>query len=128
MLAMTKTPQHALLLFAHGSSDPAWAAPFERIRDTVVKLQPDLPVALAYLERMKPSFAEGVAHLAAAGATEITVAPLFLAPGGHVKSDLPALMAEASTRHGIAIRAASSLGESPTMIAAMAGWALQTTR
>jgi len=114
----------ALLLFAHGSSDPAWAQPFERIRDAVAQSRPGMPVALAYLERMSPSFAEGIAHLVASGATEVTVAPLFLAPGGHVKSDLPALADTARKKHGVNIRILSSLGESAAMIEAIATWAL----
>ena len=115
----------ALLLFAHGSGDPAWAEPFERIRDSVQQSRPGMPVALAYLERMTPSFSEGVAQLVASGATEVTVAPLFLAPGGHVKNDLPRLAEAASRQHGVAIRVLSSLGESSAMIEAIAGWAIE---
>ncbi|MBI3714398.1 MAG: CbiX/SirB N-terminal domain-containing protein [Betaproteobacteria bacterium] len=115
----------ALLLFAHGSSDPGWALPFERIRDVVARSRPGMPVALAYLERMAPSFAEGIAQLTAAGATEVTVAPLFLAPGGHVKNDLPALAEAAAQRHGVAIRVLPSLGEASGMIDAIARWAIE---
>ena len=114
----------ALLLFAHGSSDPAWAAPFEQIRDEIAARRPDMPVGLAYLERMSPSFAEEVARLVTAGATEITVAPLFLAPGGHVKKDLPALAQAALQAHGVPIHISPSLGESPEMIESIARWAL----
>ncbi len=121
---MSSMSTRALLLFAHGSSDPAWAAPFERIREEIAARQPNIPVALAFLERMVPSFAEGIAVLVAAGANDITVAPLFLAPGGHVKKDLPALAREAETVHAISIRVLPSLGESPEMIDAIAQWAI----
>lgn len=125
---MFSMSMRALLLFAHGSSDPGWAAPFERIRDAVAAGQAGRPVALAYLEKMRPSFAEAAAQLAAAGATEIVVAPLFLAPGGHVKNDLPALAAEAAKTNGIAVRVLPALGESPAMIAAIARWAVEQER
>jgi sirohydrochlorin cobaltochelatase len=115
----------ALLLFAHGSSDPAWAKPFERIRDAVTQASPERAVALAYLERMSPGFDEAVAALVEQGIREVVVAPLFLAPGGHVRSDLPALIAAAAARHGIAIRALASLGESPDIIDAIATWAIR---
>jgi sirohydrochlorin cobaltochelatase len=49
--------------------------------------------------------------------------PLFLAPGGHVKRDLPALVAAARTRHpALEIRAAGSIGEVDDVLAAMADW------
>ncbi len=121
---MFRMNKRALLLFAHGSSDPAWAAPFERIRDEIAARRPDMPIGLAYLERMLPSFAEEVDRLVKAGAGEITVAPLFLAPGGHIKKDLPALVEAAAGAHGISIKALPSLGESPEMIGAIAQWAI----
>lgn len=112
-----------LILFAHGSSDPRWSAPFERIHQIVAARQA-APVALAYLERMSPTLDEAAASLAAAGVTQATLVPLFLAVGGHMRNDLPAMVAQASTAHGIDIAVRATIGESDDMIAAIADWIL----
>ena len=84
----------ALILFAHGARDPRWAAPFERLRDTIRTRQPDLRVELAFLEFMTPALPEIAVAMAADGVTEITLVPVFLGQGGHVLRDLPLLLEE----------------------------------
>ncbi len=86
-----------ILLFAHGSRNPAWAAHFERLRDEVRKSAPQ--VSLCYLELCAPDFAVGVADLVGAGCVEIKVIPIFLAPGKHTEQDLPELVDEAQRVH-----------------------------
>ena len=44
--------KEGLVLFAHGSREPEWATPFERIAQ---QLSTSYLVELAYLERMKPT-------------------------------------------------------------------------
>jgi sirohydrochlorin cobaltochelatase len=107
-----------IVLFAHGSRDPAWARPFEEIAARVAK---KFPVRLAYLELMRPTLAEAVASLASAGAQSIRVVPLFLGPGAHVSEDLPRLVSSAQAAHPrIAIAVGKPLGEQPEVIAALA--------
>jgi sirohydrochlorin cobaltochelatase len=113
----------ALLLFAHGSSDPTWAAPFEAIRDAVAA-RSMTPVALAYLERMHPSLDEATAALAHDGVGDITLVPLFLAVGGHMRNDLPAMVREAEAAHSVRITVRKTIGESPEMRASIADWIL----
>jgi sirohydrochlorin cobaltochelatase len=120
---MKTTTHSAILLFAHGSSDPAWAEPFEKILARV-RSQTTQPVALAYLERMPPSMDAAVASLAAAGMKEITLVPLFLAVGGHMRNDLPGMVKDAENAHGVTIQVRQTIGESPDMIANIAGWAV----
>ena len=84
----------ALILFSHGARDPRWAAPFERLRDTIRTRQPDLRVELAFLEFMTPALPEIAVAMAADGVTEITLVPVFLGQGGHVLRDLPLLLEE----------------------------------
>ena len=91
--------KNALLLFAHGSRNPAWAREFETLRDEIKRLAPERMVALCYLELCEPNFAEGAQALIAQGATDIEVVPLFFAPGKHTVEDLPALVAEANAAH-----------------------------
>ena len=40
----------AMILFAHGARDPAWATPFERLRQLIRDILPDATVSLAFLE------------------------------------------------------------------------------
>jgi len=107
-----------IVLFAHGSRDPAWSRPFESIASQLSKT---FLVRLAYLELMRPSLVEAVAALAAAGAQSIRVVPLFLGPGGHVKDDLPRLVAAARNGHPhVEITLEKPIGEQPEVIAAIA--------
>jgi sirohydrochlorin cobaltochelatase len=110
--------KQAIVLFAHGSRDPEWARPFEAI---ALELSANSLVRLAYLEQMKPDLAEAVAALAAAGARSIRVVPLFLGSGGHVKQDLPRLVAAAREAHaGLEIKLEQPIGEQPGVLAAIA--------
>ena len=80
--------KEGIVLLGHGSKDPEWSQPFEKIAVSVAKRLPAVAVALAYLEH-GPSLEEAVTVLAAKGALSIRVVPLFLGTGGHVKEDLP---------------------------------------
>lgn len=112
----------ALILFSHGSPDPDWAEPLRQLESRIARQLAPMPVRLTFLPPAAPGFAEAVAELAQAGITEITVAPVFLARGGHVKKDLPELAAAAEAQHGVHIRLLPTLGESPELLDAMAAW------
>lgn len=88
-----------IILLAHGSRDPQWTAPFERMRDAVQLRLPGCAAVLAYLEHSTPDFATAVVQLVARGTTVIEVVPLFLGPGGHVRNDVPKLIERAMERH-----------------------------
>ena len=97
------------MLFAHGSREPEWARPFERI---AARLRTGFLVELAYLERMKPTLDDAVASLVANGAKRVRIVPLFFGEGGHVREDLPKLAAAARARHaGIEIVLERAIGE-----------------
>ena len=109
-----------IVLFAHGSRDPEWARPFEALAAT---LSPkfDGPVKLAYLELMPPSLEQAIGALVADGAKTIRVVPVFLGQGGHVKEDLPKLLAAARKRHpGIEFSLDAPIGEQTAVIEAIA--------
>ncbi|HKU45595.1 MAG TPA: CbiX/SirB N-terminal domain-containing protein [Burkholderiales bacterium] len=107
-----------IVLFAHGSRDPEWARPFEAI---AAQLSQQFLVRVAYLETMRPSLAEAVAALAEAGARSIRVVPVFFGAGGHVKEDLPRLVAEAKRAHpAVKLTLEAPIGEQPAVIAAIA--------
>jgi sirohydrochlorin cobaltochelatase len=90
--------RHALLLIAHGSKDPTWKQPFEAMAEQLAKTHQG-PVLLSYLESTTPDVAQALAQLLAQGAQQVTVAPLFLASGSHVRVDIPALVAQARRDH-----------------------------
>jgi sirohydrochlorin cobaltochelatase len=114
----------AILLFAHGARDPSWAEPFRRIVARLRQKQPGIRMELAFLELMKPDLASAVAGLAAAGVGQITVVPLFLAQGGHLKEDLPKLLDDIRSHHpALRIDVTSAIGDSEDLTNAIADWA-----
>lgn len=113
--------KQGIVLFAHGSRDPEWARPFERISAEVERRLPSAAVCVAYLEQMHPTLEEAVAAFAAAGVKSIRVVPLFFAPGGHVKEDLPRLVSRLAAAHrDLELRLEAPIGERPEVIAAIA--------
>jgi sirohydrochlorin cobaltochelatase len=120
------TPTPGLLLFAHGARDPNWALPFEAVVRIVRAKRPGLPVELAFLEFMQPTLAEAGARLVAAGSTKVSVVPLFLGAGGHVRKDLPALLAELNQTHpSVTWSLQPAIGEIDSVVQAMAEAALR---
>ena len=116
----------ALILFAHGARDPEWAAPMRRVQDAVRALQPDVRVELAFLEFMTPTLAECAETLLAEGYDKLTVVPMFIAQGGHLKRDVPALIEQLrSTRKSVEISLLPAIGEQESVVQAMAAAALR---
>ena len=110
--------KEGIVLLGHGSRDPEWSQPFEKIAVSVAKRLPAVAVALAYLEH-GPSLEEAVTALVAKGALSIRVVPLFLGTGGHVKDDLPKLVAQAK-RPEIQLALEKPIGEQTEVIDAIA--------
>ena len=52
-----------LMLFAHGSRDARWAAPFEAVAARIRALRPGVPLQLAFLEQMRPTLSEAAVAL-----------------------------------------------------------------
>lgn len=114
-------PTHGVLLFAHGARDSRWALPFEDVAERVRTRAPGVPVELAYLEFMTPGLVEAGHRLAAAGCERIEVVPLFLGAGGHVRKDIPALLAELEAAHPqVHWMLRPAIGELDSVIEAMA--------
>ena len=112
-----------VVLFAHGSRDPDWARPFQAIEKKVASANADKTVALAFLELMQPTLPDAIDRLVAEGCRRITVAPLFMAQGAHLKRDLANLLAAARERHrSIELTALPAAGEAAAVAEAIAGW------
>jgi sirohydrochlorin cobaltochelatase len=110
--------KEGIVLVAHGSRDPEWAQPFQRIAARVADKLPAVAVGLAFLEH-GPSLDEAIGALVAKGAACVRVVPVFLGQGGHVKEDLPRLVC-AAARPGVTLRLESTIGDDPRVIEAIA--------
>ena len=112
----------SLLIIAHGSRR---AASNDEVRQLAgqVRAQPGQAydhVETAFLELAEPSIPEGLAALAAKGATEIVAFPYFLAAGTHVANDIPEAIAEFSRSHpAVKVRLTPHLGASAVLPAAI---------
>ena len=116
----------AIILFAHGARDREWARPFERIRSLLAQRSPKTPVELAFLELMRPTLAEAMSALADRGAERVTVVPLFMAQGNHLRNDFPELVRRACENNpGLSIRIAPAIGDVDALLDAIAQWILR---
>ena len=78
-------------------------------------------IVLAFLELMRPSLQECAASLYAEGVRSLRVVPVFLGVGGHLKNDLPKLVATIRGIHAdLEITVEPPIGEQAEVIAAIA--------
>ena len=114
-----------IVLFAHGARDPEWARPFEAIRERVRAKRPEYRIELAFLEFMAPTLDEAIDAVIAEGALCVTVFPLFMAEGGHVRRDVPKILDDLRAKHPrIPIMLESAIGDVPEILDAISGWML----
>ena len=114
-----------IVLFAHGSRDPEWAAPFRQVCQRVRTNRPEYPIELAFLESMSPTLEEAIGTLAEQGASAITVFPLFMAQGGHLKEDVPRILDSIRASHPhVPICLETAVGNVPEILDAIAAWIL----
>lgn len=115
----------ALILFAHGARDPEWANPMRRVRAAVLQRDPTLRVELAFLEFMAPNLGDCARTLVTEGYDAISVVPMFIAQGGHLKNDVPVLMDELRNTHpDVRFVLSPPVGETEAIVQAMASYAL----
>lgn len=105
-----------LILLAHGSRDPQWRAPFEKLITGLLAEPKALPVHLAYVEFAQPSLLQVARECAEMGAQAVQVLPLFLAAGAHLADDVPGMVEE--IRHNfpsLQVEVLPPLGTDPRM-------------
>lgn len=114
------TPSYALILLAHGSSDPHWRAPFENFH-AALTTRLETPLRLAYMELCEPSLESTVAELADAGVERAEILPLFFAAGRHLRKDVPGQVdALAHAVPGVELTLLPPVGEHPAFVEALA--------
>ena len=98
--------------------------PFAAVRARMEASRPGVAVLNAYLELTEPQLDAAVDELAARGFDRITIVPMFLARGGHLRRDLPALVESLQRAHpGLHLRTTPAIGEDGDMLDALAQWA-----
>jgi sirohydrochlorin cobaltochelatase len=113
----------ALVLFAHGARDPEWSVPFRNMQRKIAARCPAVTVELAFLELMPPALGDVLERLATAGHAHITIAPVFMAQGGHLKQDLPRLIDELRRRHpAVAFDLLPPVGKAEPVLDAISDW------
>lgn len=121
---MNNSATTGTILFAHGSRDPQWRVPFEDILKKMQTLSV-APTSLAFLECMTPTLEQAIDDMVSAGVQQITVVPVFLAVGSHVRKDLPTLLAAARLKHPeLTLQASAAIGEQHAIQEAIATFAL----
>ena len=98
----------------------------EAVASRIGQLQPGLPVRCAYLELIAPTLEEAAAELVSEGVEQVTVAPMFLGSGKHVRDDLPALLDRLRQLHGdVEFKLQMPVGEDPRVVDLLAAIALE---
>lgn len=116
----------AVILFAHGARDPDWAAPFNIIKRQLQAARPQAQVELAFQDFMSPTLEEAAARVVAQGAQRAVLVPLFMAQGGHLKQDLPRMVAKIREQHPqLELQLMPAIGDSPEILQAIGDWVLR---
>jgi sirohydrochlorin cobaltochelatase len=114
----------ALLLFAHGSRDPAWREPLDAVTARIAQQYPGT-CRLSFLEFMQPELSLALEALAQEGEREVVVVPLFWASGKHIKTDLTEAVVHFEQQHPeVKVRVATALGEATAVQVALADYAV----
>ncbi|MEQ1775771.1 MAG: CbiX/SirB N-terminal domain-containing protein [Burkholderiales bacterium] len=116
-----------LILFAHGSRNPTWRKPFDKLLKDVIK-RGECQAILAFGEFMSPNLVDAAKALAEKGVTNAVIVPLFLGGGLHVRSDLPKLAAQARAASSIKLRVAKAIGDDAGVLIAIANYSVAAAR
>ena len=109
--------KRALVIVDHGSRRPEAHRHLETLAEQVQSRAAELLVCAAHMELAEPSLEKAIDRCVEAGAEEVLVHPLFLAPGRHLAQDIPRLVEEAVARHpGLRVRITAALGERPELV------------
>lgn len=103
-----------LVLLAHGSRDPRWREPFEKI---FLRSRRDSDrVRLAYMEFVSPTLFEIAEEFQREGVKHWRVFPLFMAAGAHLATDVPEQVAQIRAMYPeMQIEVLAPVGEDPRM-------------
>jgi len=116
----------ATILFGHGSRDPIWREPIDRVAQRMLETEPECCVRCAFLELTQPSLAVASSELIDLGVRNICIVPMFLGVGRHAREDLPVLVDELRQQYpDISFTLRPSVGEESRVIDLLATVALR---
>jgi len=98
-----------VILLAHGSTDESWSDTFKQFTHSARAKYPN--TKLAYMELSTPSLSHAVESAVKDGYQSITILPLFLAKGKHLRHDIPKQLAVLKKKFAIEIDLLPPLGE-----------------
>ena len=99
------------------------------MRARTARALPGATVELAYLERIGPSLGAAIESLYSRGLRRVSVVPAFVAPGGHLRNDLPRILEGLAARlPGLRLRLTPAIGEAAPVLDAAAKWIARRTR
>jgi sirohydrochlorin ferrochelatase len=109
--------KRAIVIVDHGSRhEPANAVVIQLAQLLQARAGATANVSSAHLEAAEPSLPNALDACVRAGARQVTVQPLFLAPGKHATRDLPQLLAAARERHpGVRFELGEVIGADPLL-------------
>lgn len=89
----TASANSALILLGHGSRDPQWREPMQRMQQTLQQQKPHIPVRCAFLELCEPDLFAATQSLLDdhPSLQNIVIYPVFIGMGAHARQDLPEL-------------------------------------
>lgn len=104
--------KQGVVILGHGSKAPEALKTLERATDFVARRLEDRVVAHASLQFNEPTIYQAVDSLVERGVKKITVAPLFLYLGNHLKEDIPAAIEEIKGKyHDLEFTFSKSIGD-----------------
>ena len=91
--------KEGVILLAHGSQSPRAEEGLQEIASQVKERLGGTRVILAFFQFNHPNLLEAMAGAVAEGMKKIVVVPFFLAPGVHVRKDIPAELDHARVKY-----------------------------
>ena len=105
-----------LVLLAHGSKDPQWRVPFERIVDAVEGQSGKTKVRLAYMEFIGPTLMDVARECVGQQISHLRILPLFLSIGAHLATDVPEQVNQAKAQFPqLEVELLAPVGEDPRL-------------
>jgi sirohydrochlorin ferrochelatase len=105
-----------MLLAVHGTQSADGVATLRRLRDAVAARRPAETVELCFLDVLEPSLATALHRLRG----PVVIVPALLSTGFHVRTDIPAVVAEHDNAALDSVRVSRHLGPSPLLSSALA--------
>lgn len=114
--------KRAIVVVDHGSRQAAANAVVAEIAaELQERAAGRATVCFAHLEAAEPDLLAAIERCVSAGASEVTVQPLFLAPGRHATRDIPEILATARRLHPqVSFELGGVIGADPLLLELLA--------